>query len=111
MPTSLRLPPELQKKIKRLAKNHRRSEHGEILYAIEHHIKECTHESVEKIVSFWFSQMQDGSFGEITPQNLHKIIQENSSHPDKDFVMLEDCAYIDQTDIDEQIRKHGAVIL
>ncbi len=111
MATSLRLTAEQSKKMKQLAKEHKRSEHGELLYAVDFYVKDCSRDAVEKIVSFWFSQMRDGSFGEITPQTLYKVIQEKSSHPYKDFVQVEDCSYVDQTDIDEQIRKHGAIIL
>ncbi len=111
MATSLRPTPDLTKKIEQLAKRHRRSAHSEMLYGIECYIRDCTRENVEKIVSSWFSLMQNGSFGDITPQTLYETIQEHSMHPDKDFVTLEDCSYVDQTDIDEQIRKHGAITL
>jgi len=111
MSVSLRLTPELAKNIKQLAKEHHRSVHGEMLYGLTVYAADCKRVSVEKITSFWASQMSDGHFGESTPANLFKVIQENSAHPDKGFVYLEDCAYIDQTGINEQIRKRGAIIL
>ena len=111
MATSLRLPDDMAEDIKQLAGDHERSEHKEMLYGLKFYIKACRSASVEKIVSSWHHEMQNGKYGEITPSNLHKVIQQHCTHPDKRFVLLEDCSYVDQREIDEQIRKHGAIML
>jgi hypothetical protein len=41
MPTSYRLPDDIQAKIKKLAKEHYRSENGEIVYALSLYIQRC----------------------------------------------------------------------
>ena len=40
MPTSLRLPPEIEADIKQLAEAHERSEHGEMIYGLKRYIEQ-----------------------------------------------------------------------
>ncbi len=39
MATSLRLPPELEAALKQLAKEHQRSDHGEMIYALRQYVE------------------------------------------------------------------------
>jgi predicted transcriptional regulator len=39
--TTLRLPSELESDLKRLAKEHERSDHGEMIYALKEYVKRC----------------------------------------------------------------------
>jgi predicted transcriptional regulator len=41
MATSLRLPPELEADLKRLAKEHSRSSHSEMIFALKEYVKRC----------------------------------------------------------------------
>jgi hypothetical protein len=111
MATSLRLPDDMAEDIRQLAEDHTRSEHKEMLYGLKFYIRACRSASVEKIVSAWLAEMQDGKYGKVTPSTLYSVIQEHCTHPDKRFVLLEDCSYVDQREIDEMIRKNGAIIL
>lgn len=45
---------------------------------------------VENIVNFWLTQWSE-DFGPLTAQNLYKIIQRLSKHPDKGTVTVKDC--------------------
>lgn len=47
---------------------------------------------IERITSFWLSQMWSSEgFGRVTPENLLQVIQDNSAHPRKGDVTLDDC--------------------
>jgi predicted transcriptional regulator len=48
MPGSLRLPPELEVEIKRLAKLHDRSKNGELIVAVRQYISRCAEEEASE---------------------------------------------------------------
>lgn len=90
--TTLRLSPELETDLKQLAKAHKRSAHGEMLYALQSYVTQQKSQEIEQIVTFWLSQMWGSEdFGRVTAPNLYNVIQEYSTHPSKQFVTIEDC--------------------
>jgi hypothetical protein len=129
MATSLRLPPELEADLKQLAREHERSDHGEMVFALKVYVNQqkTAKAQVERIVGFWLSQMwASEDFGRVTAENLYRVIQKYSDHPDKGLVSVEDCALAmrrraqeslppdwteeDQASLEAQMRKNVEVL-
>lgn len=90
MATSLRLPPELEADLKQLAKEHERSDHGEMIYALRLYVKQQKREQERtkameaKRVEEWAEGMLNAAIDEMdekgipaTPESFSKYFQEN----------------------------------
>jgi predicted transcriptional regulator len=86
MATSLRLPPNLEADLKQLAKEHERSDHGEMIYALRLYVKQQkrTKAMEAKRTDEWAEGMLNAAVDEMdkkgipaTPESFSKYFQEN----------------------------------
>lgn len=91
----VRLPEDLRQELEKFAEEHERTLNGEINFALKIYVSQqkTAKAQVERIVGFWLSQMWGSEdFGRVTSENLYRVIQKYSDHPDKGLVSVEDCA-------------------